>query len=217
MTTENQLQQPAETQTRDQQIATIRRDKDFFNNDSPRQRELVSKLRELTAHDDVPDGRTVSTKDAAATKAEAAAKLTPAQRRQQEISRDPKYLAGDKALVDEMKRVIASQETPEERGATPLNEAREEFNLTTPDLLRTPWARENWNPEDERVFLDTAHAQGWAPDLVQSLVSDYANATQGSMGEISPEMIETFHAKYKGRLTQATRDGLVKWISERAS
>jgi hypothetical protein len=62
-------------------------------------------------------------------------------------------------------------------------------------MLRTQWARENWSEGDERTFLDTAHAQGWAPDLVQSLVSDYANATQGSMGAVTDEMVEAFNAK----------------------
>jgi len=142
------------------------------------------------------------------------AALTPTERRREEITKDPKYLAGDKALVNEMKRLIASQEKPEERTATTLDEAREEFNVKTPDLLRSQWARDNWNTEDERVFLDTAHQNGWAPDLVQSLVSDYANATQGSMGVVTDAMVEAFNVKYKDKLTQAEREALVKWIKE---
>ena len=69
-----------------------------------------------------------------------------------------------------------------------------------------------WNQENEATFLRTAHDQGWTPDLVQNLMSDYLRVAAGTMGTITDDMVTEFHQKYGDRLTQKERDALVQWI-----
>ena len=47
-------------------------------------------------------------------------------------------------------------------------------------------------------------------------MTDYVDRVRATRGEITDEMVEEFHHRYKGRLSQAERDALVKWIRSRA-
>ena len=90
--------------------------------------------------------------------------------------------------------------------------AREEYGLDTEALLQAQWARDNWYEGDEKEFLDFAHKQGWEAATVRNLVYDYARAMQGSMGEITDEMVADFHQRYAGKIPAADREALVAGI-----
>jgi hypothetical protein len=100
---------------------------------------------------------------------------------------------------------LAAEDTVS-RQAMDIKMAREEYGLDTEALLQTQWARDNWYEGDEKEFLDFAHKQGWEPATVRNLVYDYARAMQGSMGEITDEMVADFHA---GKIPAADREALV--------
>jgi hypothetical protein len=123
-------------------------------------------LRRLTS-----DPAVVAQQDQARTEREA--KISPDERRLQQITRDPQLLAGDKALVAEMKQIIARMEKadPEDarrREQMTLVEWREQYR--NPNLPK-PWL-EQYNTEFagwEAPLYDLAHEHGLAAKQVRGL------------------------------------------------
>jgi hypothetical protein len=115
------------------------------------------------------------------------------------------------SLAGALAAPLAAEDTVS-RQAMDIKMAREEYGLDTEALLQTQWARDNWYEGDEKEFLDFAHKQGWEPATVRNLVYDYARAMQGSMGEITDEMVADFHHRYAGKIPAAEREALVAWI-----
>lgn len=193
-----------------ERVAAIRAMPEFFQK-GPQQRALMQELRGLLTTTGAPEEPE-----------EHAATVPLDEQRRRDLARDPEYLAGNREKVAEMRRLVARLEQADpvdaqRREQMTLAQRREEYGLRTDDLLKTPWAKEAWSPGDESTFLDLAHEQGFESALVRDLVGDYARAVQGTMGEVTDEMIEEFHAKYDQRLTRDQRDLLVQWIRESAS
>jgi len=73
-----------------------------------------------------------------------------------------------------------------------------------------------WDTGHEQNFLDHAHLLGWDSGLVQDLVGHYTRVAQGTLGEITPALIEDFHHTFAARLLQEERDRLVQWNVDRS-
>jgi hypothetical protein len=150
---------------------------------------------------------------------QAAAKVSPDERRRRELSRDPKYLAGDPALVAEMKRVLARLESPEEKQAidgAPLEEQRSRFGLSVPDERVLPKAYQEEYERDfsghEQDFLVAARQHGLDSKLVVELRdAGIRMAIEAEGRAVSDEAWAAVQKRFAGRLSQKQFESLKSW------
>jgi hypothetical protein len=104
--------------------------------------------------------------------------------------------------------------TPSGGADLTVADLREEFGVGAPKLTMPGL---EWDETREGHFREAAHEQGWEPALVQSMMRDYVDRVPAPGGRTTPDLVDEFHAKYKGKLSQAERDGLVRWLTEGTS
>jgi hypothetical protein len=117
-------------------------------------------------------------------------------------------------LTTELKQLVAKSMTEEERQADTertVESRREEHGVKDIEFI-SPQYREAWNEANEAEFYEFASQEGMDSSLVQSLVHDYASEAQMNDGKVTDAMVDAFYKKYQHRLSQQTRDKLVKWV-----
>jgi hypothetical protein len=153
-------------------------------------------------------------------RAEAQTKIAPDERRRQELSKDPKYLAGDPAKVREMRALLQKMSAAEE-GAVPLDQVpledhRSVFGLAVPEERVLPKGyQEEYEREysgHEMDFLVAARQHGLDSKLVGELRDvgiQLAIAAEGR--PVSDEDWNAATKRFAGRLTQTQATALRTW------
>jgi hypothetical protein len=163
---------------------------------------------------------------AAAKEAARVAALTPAQKRLEELNRfnneagiHSKDPAKQKAAMTELRRLLVSEESPEEKtalGETTLEDHRSRFGLHVPGEHILPKMHQAEYEErfsgHEADFLAASREHGLDRGLVAELRDEgirMAVAAQGA--PVSDEAWEEFDTKFGGRLTKTQITALKSW------
>jgi hypothetical protein len=188
-------------------IKAIRADSAFWDNGSPKQRQLVQELQGLTTG-----------KPATAPKKENANQAAEARR--QELTKQiigGNLDAAKKAeLTSELRQLVAKMSTREEAGAlqsASLSDHRRTLGVQPPDLPPSYLAQyESDYSGHEADFLLASRQEGLDPKLVAELRDagiQMAIAAEGRA--VSDEAFSAMEKKFAGRLTALQFTSLKKW------
>jgi hypothetical protein len=143
--------------------------------------------------------------------------LDPVERRRQELSSPDGIYSKDpakaKATMDEMRKLLASAATQDEKDAfanLPIGTLRDAHGVTAPDL--PSHLKGQWSNEREAEGLIAMQEHGVSSDVVQQLHGWYVQRGISNMGQFGEEDVVAFreYASKRG-LSSEFIEQLIEW------